>query len=132
MLYVFKIDDKAYPTIHVVSLKRKFSVADGSLSARNMDGEMIRDVIGTFYNYELELKCTDMSQTEYDEFYEVISAPDDSHKLELPYGQHMFTFDAYISSGDDELKLMTEDRGNFWRGLTCSFIAMKPARRPIG
>lgn len=128
---VFKIDNVAYPTIHVVKLTRKFSIVDGSLAGRNVQGDMIRDVIGTFYNYSLELWCNRLSREEYDEFYEIISSPQDSHVLEVPYGQNTLVFDAYITSGEDELKHMSETDGNFWQGITCDFIAMKPARKPI-
>lgn len=128
---VFTIDNVAYPKIHVVKLTRKFSILDGPLAGRNVQGEMIRDVIGTFYNYSLELACTNLTQAEYHEFYEIISSPQDSHVLEVPYGQTTLTFDAYITSGEDELKYMSETE-NIWRGITCEFIAMKPKRRPMG
>ena len=128
---VFKIDGVAYPKIHVVKLTRKFSILDGELAGRNVRGEMIRDVIGTYYNYSLELMCNKLNGAEYDEFYEIISSPRDSHVLQVPYGQNTLTFDAYITSGEDELKYMTENE-NLWRGINCDFIAMKPARRPMG
>lgn len=128
---VFKIDDISYPTVHVVKLTRKFSIVDGPLAGRNVQGDMIRDVIGTYYNYTLELWCNRLSRKEYDELYELISSPQDSHVLEVPYGQTTSTFDAYITSGEDELKHMSETQGNFWQGIICDFIAMKPRRRPI-
>lgn len=126
---VFKIDNVSYPTIHVIKLQRKFSIVDGALAGRNVQGDMIRDVIGTYYNYTLELWCNNMSQTEYSTFYEIISNPVDSHSITVPYGQETLTFDAYITSGDDELKRMTAD-SNFWQGISINFIAMKPAKRP--
>lgn len=129
---VFTIDNKAYPTVRVTGLKRSFTIADGPLAGRNVQGEMIRDVIGTFYNYTLELWCNRLSREEYDEFYEIISSPQDSHVLEVPYGQNTLVFDAYITSGEDELKHMSETDGNFWQGISCSFVAMKPKRRPMG
>lgn len=127
---VFKIDDRSYPNIHVVKLTRKFNILDGELAGRNVRGEMIRDVIGTYYNYSLELACTNLTQAEYAEFYLLISYPADSHKIEVPFNQYMYVFDAYITSGEDELKYMSETE-KIWRGITCEFIAVKPARRPI-
>lgn len=126
---VFKIDGVAYPKIHVVNLKRKFSILDGELAGRSTRGDMIRDVIGTYYNYTLELACTKLSQAEYAKFYLLISYPADSHKVSVPFNQFMYDFDAYITSGEDELKYMSETE-KIWRGITCDFIAMKPARRP--
>lgn len=127
---VFTIDGVSFPTIHVISLKRKFAIADGPLSGRNLHGEMIRDVIGTYYNYSLQLACDTMSREEYDNFYDLISDPVESRSIVVPYGQATLTFDAYITSGEDELTLMTEN-GNFWKGITCDFVAMKPKKRPL-
>ena len=127
---VFKIDGVSFPKIHVVSLKRKFAIADGPLSGRNLQGEMIRDVIGTYYNYSLGLSCDTLSRDEYDNFYELISKPVESRSIEVPYAQATLVFDAYITSGEDELTLMNE-HGNFWKGITCDFVAMKPYKRPI-
>ena len=127
---VFKIDGVSFPKIHVVSLKRKFAIADGPLSGRNLQGEMIRDVIGTYYNYSLGLSCDTLSRDEYDNFYELISKPVESRSIEVPYAQATLVFDAYITSGEDKLTLMNE-HGNFWKGITCDFVAMKPYKRPI-
>ncbi len=127
---VFSIDGKSFPSVHVVKLQRKFNIADGPLAGRNLDGIMIRDVMGTYFTYTLELWCNQMSQKEYEELYEVLNEPVDSHKLILPYNQKTMAFDAYITSGEDELKYMSETKGNYWRGITCNFIAMKPYKRP--
>ena len=127
---VFKIDNISYPTVHVVKLTRKFSIVDGSLAGRNVRGDMIRDVIGTYFNYTLELMCDNLSQDEYYQLYMRIADPTDFHKVTVPFNQYMWDFDAYITSGEDELKYMSETE-KIWRGITCDFIAMKPAVRPI-
>lgn len=127
---VFKIDNRAYPTVRVISLRRKFSIVDGPLAGRNLNGVMIRDVIGTYINYTLDLWCNNMSQDEYAELYEILINPVDSHVIQVPYAQTTLIFDAYITSGEDELKHMSETKGNFWQGISCNFIAMKPYKRP--
>lgn len=126
---VFTIDGFSFPKIHVVSLKRKFAIADGPLSGRNLQGEMIRDVIGTYYNYSLGLSCDTLSRDEYDNFYELISEPVESRKIVVPYAQSTLLFYAYITSGEDELTLMNAN-GNFWKGITCDFVAMRPYKLP--
>lgn len=126
---VFSIDNKTFPTIKVTSLKRSFQIVDGENAGRSNRGTMIRDVIGTYYNYTIELLCLNKSQKEYTELYEILSKPVDSHTIKVPYNQETIEFKAYITSGDDELKHMSEN-GNIWHGLTVNFIAMKPYRRP--
>lgn len=124
------IDGVEYPHIHITSIKRSFSVLDGENAGRLMTGKMERDIIGTYYNYSCEVDPYDATPDEYDRFYEVISAPQDSHVIVVPYGQSTYTFEAYVANGDDELLDMF-DESNRWGALTFNFVAMEPARTPV-
>lgn len=126
----FMVDGTAYQHVNVVSLTRSFSVLDGSNAGRVMDGSVVRDIIGTYYNYTLELTSGYSDLAEYDALYEVLSAPVDSHTIVVPYGQGTLTFDAYVANGDDNLLHMRPDF-NKWNNLTINFIAMSPQRRPL-
>lgn len=129
MTSVLSLDGKAYPNLHVVSLKRSFSVLDGDNAGRVMTGAMKRDIIGTYYNYSMEIDPVSSDLAEYDEFYEAISAPVDSHVLTVPYAQTTVTFDAYVANGEDEIVSKNDDRSN-WQNLSVNFVAMKPKRTP--
>ena len=87
---------------------------------------MQRDIIGTFYNYTVQLDTNMLSESEYDELYEVLSAPVDYHQITVPYGQNALTFDAYVTSGDDTLNMARSSKR--WSGLSINFIAMEPQR----
>ncbi len=121
------LDGVTYRTLHVTKLTRNFSVLDGENAGRVTTGEMVRDIIGTFYNYTVEIDPDAASREDYDAFYERISAPEDAHLLVVPYAQTTLTFYAYVSQGQDELTMM-EDNANRWENLSFSFIAMKPQR----
>lgn len=125
--YPIKMDGVTYSTLHVVSIKRTFTVLDGENAGRVQSGGMIRDVIGTFYNYAVEIDPDAASRADYDAFFEAISAPVDSHTLEVPYAQTTLVFEAYVTQGGDELVLM-EDAANRWENLSFNFIAMEPQR----
>ena len=122
MRSALSLDGKAYFNLHVVSCKRSFSVLDGDNAGRVMTGAMTRDIIGTYYNYSLEIDPVSSDPEEYDDFYESISAPVNSHALTVPY--------AYVANGDDELAGSYDGR-NDWGNLTINFIAMKPKRTPV-
>lgn len=128
--FVFTVDGVEYSKIHVMSLKRSFSVLDGENAGRTMDGAMQRDIIGTYYNYALEIDPYDSDPAEYDAFWEVISSPVDSHTVSFPYGRDLLTFEAYVSNGEDELFDIFKGV-NRWDNLTVNFIAMEPHRRPL-
>ena len=128
--YPITLDGKTYSTLHVTKLTRTFSVLDGENAGRVMSGGMQRDIIGTFYNYQVEIDPDAANRDEYDEFFWAISAPMDSHSLAVPFGQTLYIFEAYVTQGQDELTAM-EPAANRWENLSFNFIAMEPARTPI-
>lgn len=126
---LFTIDGVAYPNIHVTSIKRTAAVLDGDNAGRLLNGNMQRDIIGTYYNYSIEIDSDGSDPAEYDALYEVITAPKDYHTFVMPYGQDVLTFRGYISNADDELEYVY-DPASRWGGLTFNMVATSPARRP--
>ncbi len=126
---VFTLDGKGYPGIHVNDLERSFSILDGDNAGRLMNGDMTRDIVGTYYNYKMAVEADYGAVKTYDELYEAISAPVDSHVLTVPYGQEELTFKAYVTSGNDKYNRI--NNLHRWSGLTISFVAMSPQRRPL-
>lgn len=110
-------------------MKRSFSVLDGDNAGRVMTGDMVRDIIGTYYNYSMEIDSDESDPDEYDKLYEVLSAPVNSHTITVPYGQRTMTFKAYATNGDDNL-IKCYEGINGWNGLSVNFIAMSPQKRP--
>lgn len=123
------VDEITYPKIYVLSLKRNFAVLDGENAGRVMTGKMVRDIIGTYYNYTLEIDSNESDPAEYDRLYEALSAPVDSHTITVPYAQGTMTFEAYVANGEDEL-VKCYEAINGWSGLSINFVAMEPKRRP--
>lgn len=126
----FKIDGIEFTKAVVSNPERSFSITDGENAGRLITtAKMERDVLGTFYNYSIVIDHSFMSDEEYSELYELISAPVDSHILEVPYNKETLVFDAYITSGKDKLLGIRKDK-NIWSELSLNFIAMAPQRRP--
>lgn len=124
------IDNTTYNNIVWLTCKRSFSVLDTENTGRTIaNGEMHRDIIGTYYNYTLSFRPlhTAAGKSEYDALYEVLSSPTASHRIVLPYAQGTIAYDAYVTSGEDEL-VRTDDYGTIWGGLEVNFIAMRKAR----
>lgn len=130
MQQVFTLDGRAY-NVRVMSLTRSFEVLDGENTGRTIsDGAMFRDIIGTYYNYEMEIDCSKLSPTDYDDLWEALSAPVDCHTVSFPYGRAgMLTQQMYVSSGSDQLQRV-ENGTNFWAGLKIKYIAMQARRVP--
>ena len=124
---IFSIDGVEL-RVNVIKLERGFSVTDTENSGRTQDFSMHRDVAGTFYNYTLEVEPESEHRADYDTFYNIISAPVESHRMIFPYGQETLEFKAYVTQGKDSLKRI--DGKNLWSGLSVNFVAMAPQRRP--
>lgn len=126
----FKVDGKYY-NVGVSELKRSASVLDGENAGRVKSGAMIRDIIGTYYNYTVTLDPRNLSDGEYDSLYQTLTAPVDSHDVVFPYGQSTLSFKAYVSGAEDTLVKTDDVTGkNLWSGLSITFTAMKPQRLP--
>lgn len=126
MEYLFKIDGKGFSGVGVESLKRSFRIPDGQNAGNMLSGDYERDLVGTYYDYDLVITTSDLTDNEYDALFEVLSAPVNSHMVEMPYGMSSITFEAMIESGGDELIPM--DDGTWWGNLSVSIRAKKPQR----
>lgn len=126
----FKVDNVEFTRAVVDKPKRTFNIVDGDNAGRLLITlKMDRDVLGTLYNYSMKIDSSFMTVEEYDTLYELLSAPVDSHIIEVPYGQTTLVYEAYVTSGSDEL-IIIKNGINYWEGLTINFVAMEPQRRP--
>lgn len=124
---VFLMDNKAY-NVHVLSLKQKAEVTDTDKAGRAADGSMVRDIIGTYYNYTMEISKKTGYENEFDEFFTAIVSPVDYHWLDVPHNQSALRFKAYVTSGERDLISMTKNLNN-WGSVSVNFIAMEPQIR---
>lgn len=120
----FILDGVDY-NVGVKSLKRNFEVADTDSSGRTEDWKMHRYLVGTFYNYTLEVFVNGNDYASYNAFYDTISSPVASHSMTFPYGDSTISFEAYCTKGSDSL---IHKSPNLWDGLSVNFIAMSPQR----
>lgn len=117
------IDGVSY-NVAITSLKRKADILDKS-AYRSEDGELHREVIGTFYNYTLAIGVYNNDEL-YNKLFEVLSDPVAYHQVTLPHDN--ITFNGYFSSVQDEVVRLTENGAKF-KGLTCNLIAKSPRKR---
>lgn len=125
----FTLDNIEYD-MFVTSLKRSADIKDGKNSSTTLSGRYRRDVVGTFYSYDMDIGTNQADPAQYDRLYEVLTAPQNHpHTITLPYGQSTLTFMAYIKGVSDEMPLKSLSR-TAWAGLSVKFEAEKPQRRP--
>lgn len=112
------------------TLGRSFRLSEGQNAGEMLSGDYTRDLVGTYYDYAMQVEPDPRFPADYDAFFEAISAPVSSHSLTLPYGQSTITFDAMVSGGEDGYRGESAGRKR-WGGLQVQFTAKKPQRTPI-
>lgn len=111
------------------TLDRAFRLTEGVNAGDMLSGRHERDLVGTYYDYALQVEPNPKNRAAYDAFYQAISAPQDTHSITLPYGQETITFDAMVESGADRYRGEVGGERR-WTALTVQFSAVKPQRTP--
>lgn len=119
-----KIDGITY-NVPVVSIKRKADFLD-KYADRNEQGDLLRELIGVYFNYQLQLGST-TDTAEYARLWDKLTEPVEFHTVTVPDESGDYTFMAYFSNVGDEVRKI-QNAKNYWNKLTVNFIAKSPAR----
>lgn len=119
------IDGVTY-NIPVISIKRKADFLD-KYANRNEDGDLLRELIGVYFNYQLQFGST-TDADEYARLWDKLTEPVEFHSVTVPDESGNFTFTAYFSNVGDEIKKQ-KAAANYWKNLTVNFLAKSPARK---
>ena len=120
-----KIDGTEYQ-VAIVGLGRKGDILDLTAN-RNEDGVLHREVIGTFYNYTLNIIApTDPAL--YESIWWKLTEPVASHQVQLPYQPE--PFEGYFGSCKDDVNLIDKNGRFIGKGISCSLTATRPSRTP--
>jgi len=119
--------DGTYYDIPLISIKRTADFLD-KYAERTEDGDMKRELIGVYYNYQLSIGVVD-DDTLYMSFWDKLTEPTEFHDFIVPTTNGKYFFRGYISSVSDEIEKVYSDTARF-KGLSCKFTAKAPARAP--
>lgn len=119
-----KIDGVEYK-VPIVKMERKGDILDFT-AKRLQNGGLKRDIIGTYYNFSLEIGVVN-DQELYDQLWWVLTAPVPSHMIQLPNQPE--PFEGYFGNAKDGIVLVTED-GYKAKGLAFEIVCTWPSRRP--
>lgn len=114
----------------LVSIKRKFDFLYKDGAGRTEDGVFHGELIGVYCNFTITVgKSSAFDGTDYEEFVEKMSEPNEQHTFSIPVKGGYYTFTGYLGSVSDEYeKILSDD--TIFKGFTCNMVADKPARRP--
>jgi hypothetical protein len=97
---------------------------------RTEDGVLHSELIGFYFNYELEAGQSALNESAYDALWLKITEPVESHTIVMPNKGSDLTFSCYFANISDVVIKWTEGGVDFYRDLRFSVIAISPARTP--
>lgn len=130
---MLEINGKEYSGIvNVMKVVETFEKVYGESSVMKQDGEDWYDTIGTRYIHEITVtKNPSVSAEESDEFFDLISSPDDMHVVTLPHGSGNITYNAHITSGARELIDIIDGEYIWSDDIVLIFRSTAPQRRKV-
>lgn len=116
--------------VMLIKINRTADILD-KYAYRTIDGDLKREIIGTYYNYSLEFAYNDDPE-KYDSLWERLTAPEAFHNITIVNTKNVITFTGYIASVKDEIIYANPNNGmeRKFKGLSCDLIAKLPSRRP--
>lgn len=116
--------------VMLIKINRSADILD-KYANRTVDGDLKREVLGTYYNYSLEFAYNDKAER-YNILWNKLSEPKDFHDITIVDTIDVISFKGYISSVKDEIIYADPNNGSSRRfqGLSCDLIAKLPNRRP--
>lgn len=112
--------------VPVVDMKRRADFLD-KYAERTEDGVLQRELIGVYFNYQVSFGAYG-DPNEYDRLWAKLTEAEEFHDVTVPGEGGQYTFRAYFSSIQDQLRKSKEGGNNFWKGLQVNFTAQSPAR----
>lgn len=87
----------------LVSIKRKFDFLYKDGAGRTEDGVFHGELIGVYCNFTITVgKSSAFDGTDYEEFVEKMSEPNEEHTFSIPVKDGYYTFTGYLGSVSDE------------------------------
>lgn len=117
------IDGSTY-NVPVKQMKRKAEFLY-KYAERTMDGKLHSELIGVYFNYQIEFGQAAMS--DYADLWEKLTEPEEFHTITIPDEDGNITFEAYFSNVSDVFKRV-DGTTRYMKDLTVNFIAQEPAR----
>ena len=128
---ICKIGEKEYSVI-IVSIKETFTKLHTENTGRTMGAgaRMNLDCLGTFFGHNVVVARKAGYEADFDELYDLVSLPtNDGIPVSLVHNQTSIQYEAYISSGERDVKHIDEKMGKvYWDKLSLTIIPMEAQR----
>lgn len=120
------IDGISY-NVDIISMKAKADMLD-KYAERTVDGELRRELIGVYDNYEISFAAGFSNTADYAALWWKLTEPVEFHDVVFPTMLGSRTITGYFSGTQHEL-VKIKDGVQYWKSLSTSFVSK--SRRPV-
>jgi len=96
---------------------------------RNEAGTLLSELIGVFYNFDVQIAESAANPTDYALFWAMLKTAKTSYQITMPDPSGDLTYYCYFSNIQHGL-IKQKGTTNYFRGLSFSIIAISPAVVP--
>jgi hypothetical protein len=125
-MVTFKINNVDFSSL-VVKIDRTADKLD-KYAERTLDGNLQREVIGTYVNYKLSFGNNVKDKNLYNSMFIELIRPVNFVSITLPVEGSNYTFDGYIASVKDTI-IYLSDTQQIYEGLECDIVTKSPTWR---
>ena len=98
------------------SIEREIEVKESSISGMLLNGQVFRDILGTYYSYEVRLEMPLKNKGRYHTLIELLSEPVDGHVFVLPYNNEEIQLTGKVDKPKD-VWVKLPSGYTYWDGL---------------
>lgn len=123
---MFSIDGVVYRV--KCTTTRRPEIKESSISGLMLDGSYFRDILGTYYSYEIRLEMPLKNKGRYASLIEQLTEPVDGHQFVLPYNNETILLTGKVVDPEDVYKEL-ESGYTYWDGLQFSIEPNGPSKQ---
>lgn len=106
---------------------RSTEIKESSISGLMLNGSYFRDILGTYYSYEIRLEMPLKNKGRYANLIEQLTEPVDGHQFVLPYNNETLLLTGKVVDPEDIYKEL-ESGYTYWHGLQFSIAPNGPSK----
>ena len=110
-------------------IKRIPRIEKSGLGGMMLNGVIVNDNIGTYFDYEITVVPNPQDMQTYYDLYEILVSQESDHAFLLPYNDYMIDLRASVENISDVYAEHAQTY--YWKGLTFRAVATTPTYREV-
>ena len=122
---MFSIDGVEYKV--KCTIDRAIEIKESSISGIMLGGHIFRDILGTYYSYDIQLEMPLKNKGRYHSLIEQLTEPVEGHTFVLPYNSGTIELTGKVEDPEDVWEKL-ESGYTYWDGLKFTISPNGPSK----